>query len=392
MKWKILAAVMFSVLALSACKEIQLNGPVGGADVSLSPLRNPNAVSWADTTTSKSDVVRDQGQGEWDKANDTIRSIWLGNAIVDTSAVNDNDLYLLTAKFGRDMDHDANRQIDSYGASVSGEWHAIMDSTQLDSPALKVSLLTEAAYQYVKPYIASGSNAQIQSKLDEFARKVVNEVLKDGAVNYLDVLWWSRFFDDGVHYRGDSKWLDQLAQGISQGVDANEMSRLAKQVYENRYVSATPQATPTPTPTPEPEVKGVLASVYDARDQFVGYVRSQYPNGEYIYLPLSQNFGPPREFRLKVDSYSVGTETTLYYTSMNCSSSSQIHLNSPDLIVKGPNGRLYIPTGNLEPNRPGSIGDSSGNCKSTQITGGSFGNRYSATLLGKTIILPLHWR
>lgn len=235
-KWKTLAVAVSALLALSACKEVQLNGPVGGAEVSLSPLNNPNTVSWVDVSTSKNEVIRERGQQRWDESRETAKWVWLGNVTVE-STVSPNQHYLLTAKYGTDMDADANKVIDSSGSSVAGDWRAIMNAEQLDEMALKVSVLTEAAYQYVKPDINTSSYSQIQSKLDEYARKVIVDLDKDGVVDYLDVLKWSRFFENGTKYLGDIKWLDQLAEGITLGADEGEIARLARQVYENGQVN-----------------------------------------------------------------------------------------------------------------------------------------------------------
>jgi hypothetical protein len=60
MKLEAIVIGFCGVLALSACKEVQLNGPVGGAEVSLSPPRSPDAVTWVDASTSKNAVIRER--------------------------------------------------------------------------------------------------------------------------------------------------------------------------------------------------------------------------------------------------------------------------------------------------------------------------------------------
>jgi hypothetical protein len=256
-----IAAGVITVLALSACKEVQLYGPVEGASVSYDSLQNPGTESQSMTSTTRDEMSEKLGADKWGGWADWVKFAWIGNTAPNTDGMGDNVHYLVTAKYGTDSDAAFDHKMDPYPATVYGQWHAVASGRILKEAAF-ISVLTEASYQYLisqpdynQMKNSSGSQfaSYVDSKLSAFSKLVVDDVNDDGVVSVDDIFAWSNEYHR-TNYIHDSSYLDQLADAIIQGTGADELSRLARQVYEGRAISGGGDSTP---PNPFSKYDGV---------------------------------------------------------------------------------------------------------------------------------------
>lgn len=226
---------MLSVAVLVACKEAQLGGPVGDADIFIDLLNQPGASFQKHKTTDRGDVIQEFGIAKWNVMRDYEKFLWVGNFDAEPELVDPNSLYLVAARYGEDVDADRDGEYDNFPLEVEGQWHAIMTGAALLSNANVVSALTEAAYQYVRNDIGLIPDAEMLARLDEFARLVVSDVDGDGDVDYLDVLRWTRLYSTG-QYLGDITFLDGLIDTITTDQPDHFRYAAAASVWRNEHV------------------------------------------------------------------------------------------------------------------------------------------------------------
>jgi hypothetical protein len=244
-----------AVLMVSACKEVQVYGPVVGADVVIDSLQYPGSAYQSTITTTQSDAILEHGKSKWDSFNNLAKLIFIGNFDVDKGLLADEDFYLVTAKNGKDADGNFDQIVDASPKLVQGEVHAIMSGASLKGYFSKVSVLTEAAYQYVisQPDYPvklkaprSEFNTFLIKWLNDFARKTTPDISGDGVIDYSDVLLVSGYLNLD-RYEKNTVYLDQLASGISLGLGKEDLARLARQIVENRSISPLPPVQEQPS-------------------------------------------------------------------------------------------------------------------------------------------------
>jgi hypothetical protein len=209
-----LLVIGLAFLGLSACKEVQLGGPVTNADIFIDLLNQPGASSQSLETTDRGNVIEQFSLEKWNTMPDYEKFLWVGNFEADPELVDPESLYLVAARYGEDVDADRDGEYDNFPLDIEGQWHAIMTGTALLANANVVSALTEAAYQYVRRDIGLIPDAEIQARLDTFAQLVVSDMNRDGIVNYSDVLRWTRLYSTDK-YLGDIALVDNLIDVIS---------------------------------------------------------------------------------------------------------------------------------------------------------------------------------
>lgn len=222
-------------VAVCACKEVQLAGPVVKADVYIDLLNQPGASFQKLKTTDKFDVIQEFGLATWSTMPDWEKFARVGNFEVDEDLVDPDSLYLVAARFGEDVDADRNGKYDNFPREIEGEWHAIMTGEALLANATYVSALTEAAYQYVRSDIGLVDDTELLERLDEFARLVVQDVDRSGEVDYMDVLRWTRLYSE-KKYLGDIALLDNLAEVITTDQQDYIRYAAAASVWRNEVV------------------------------------------------------------------------------------------------------------------------------------------------------------
>ena len=124
-KLKKITIGLASVLALGACKEVQVYGPVEGASVEYDSLQFPGTELQSMNSTTRDEMFDHWGAEKWNNWADWQKFVWIGNTDPNTDSMGDNVHYLVTAKYGSDSDAGFDHKMDEYPTSVYGQWHAV---------------------------------------------------------------------------------------------------------------------------------------------------------------------------------------------------------------------------------------------------------------------------
>ncbi len=265
---KILGLVLILTL-FSGCLQVQLYGPVAGANVTVTELRSASTVvneaeSWADG------YLRETfGDEQWDSFSALLKFLFYGVLTPGTGALDDDALYLVTASAGSDVDAgDRNGLPDEVFTPVQGEWRAIMTGAQLKSVGAKVSALTEAAYLWIQPELGSLDDIQVTYNLDRLAQSLLLDDLSgDQRIDAWDLLLWSRSANADALVVSENG-LDAIADSVIAGGDDASRSLLADSVISLAVSSERPN-TDTPAGQLRQELRGLvfdafLEASYDA--------------------------------------------------------------------------------------------------------------------------------
>ncbi len=260
--------VTFSLM-LSGCFQVQLNGPVGGATVTLALADQPDTILQTVTSKTEAELIDELGETTWAAIPDKLKRQYLGTAEFDDEQIQDFRLYLVTATGGIDYDFDHDGALDAEPRSVSGSWHAFLKGWQIKRVSTKMNLLTEATYQilgdralfafggslgpvinerpifvpgpgifpitrfvsfaYV-PVILPSSPLVLTSLSESNAARLLEDVNGDGFINYDDVARWSRS-RHADRFRRSETALDDLAARIADG-EAVASAEVAASVFE----------------------------------------------------------------------------------------------------------------------------------------------------------------
>ncbi len=223
-----LMAVLFQ---LTACFQVELTGPVSGASVSIEPLRGGAPIYEGLVTTNALYHQTELGAVVWAGFSPFVQLLHLGAAYFDKTAFNPDELYLVTARGGLDMDANSNRVIDSVGTLIGGEWHAVMTGAQLKKNNSRVSVLTEALYRSVQLELDEMSDEQILQTLGDMATFTVPDLNKDGLVNYSDALVWSNITRPET-YTGPEFFLERLAFAVLVDLDDDILRAASSNVVQ----------------------------------------------------------------------------------------------------------------------------------------------------------------
>jgi hypothetical protein len=225
--------LLLFALALSGCFHVQLNGGVAGAQVSVAPLDRPQQLLSRLSSQGPQTMIARKGQAAWDVYNDYLKTIWMGVVFLPAGPVEDSRLYLVTARGGENLDSDMNLLMDDVPVRVRGEWHAIVPGYKFRETHNSVSLLTEACYQWLLSRYPGQlpEQARILEELDAAARRMVEDINRDGVVDYNDVLVWN-IYASARQYRGEKADLLELAMLVSLGFPREQISRVSHRIVE----------------------------------------------------------------------------------------------------------------------------------------------------------------
>ncbi len=246
-----LCILVSACLSLSACFQVHLNGPVGGATLTLAQAAHPGQVLQTTTSKDEAALIEEYGPEAWARLGPSLQLLYLGTAEFDNSQLRDHTLYLVTASGGLDYDYDHDGVRDSVPTPIAGSWHMRVTGAQLKSHFAKLSLLTEADYQLADP--SGGDFAFVGAcdrlipiedclsdldfrGVDSSARQLVTDVDRDGRVTSDDLLRWTRAARETA-YRWDTVALDQLADWVRTGAAINT-DAVAEGVYRAVEVDA----------------------------------------------------------------------------------------------------------------------------------------------------------
>jgi len=225
---KTLTALCLSLL-LSGCFHAQLGGSVAGATLTIAPLESPDNIVIGPIETWDSQPWIDVlGQTAWDEYGGFLQMVLMGIAQPNTSALDPDQLYLVTMNGGQDYDPNSELALSDTPAQVQGSWHAIISGKRIKKGNIKVSALTEALYQQNQGVIGTLSNDTILHRLDAATALLLDDTTKDEIVNYDDALRWSRSLDEDK-FRGDLAALDALAAAVRAAQPDSNVAALARQ-------------------------------------------------------------------------------------------------------------------------------------------------------------------
>ncbi len=218
-------------LSLQACFQAQLNGGVGGSDIELHRLSQSDQSIYQSVSWDRDFLEERIGSARWQSMNPKLQLLWVGVFLVPRQ-LDESEYYLVRATGGTDWDSDRDRSLDSEPALVRGSWHSLVPGEQLRIRDNRVSLLTEAVYQYTLEHFDWNQAMDLGAALDELARGLVGDVNQDGEVNYSDVLRWNTYLHRNL-YLGETKHLDELATAISLGAPPATVQWAALRVIES---------------------------------------------------------------------------------------------------------------------------------------------------------------
>jgi len=221
---------IFAVLALVsvvACEQIQMNGPVGLASITITELRTGDTILSAQSRDLDA-TIADPAVGEenYNGYSEPLKLFALGIALVKDKAKSegvdfqDDGWYLISAEGGYDYDANADNVVDDSPTQVFGTVHALATGAQLEKGGYVVSAVTEAAWQYVKDYIDVLDDAALQAALDEVAQELVTDMNRDEVVNYDDLRTWSRMFH-AANLLGDASTVASINNALSETDDGS---------------------------------------------------------------------------------------------------------------------------------------------------------------------------
>jgi len=211
---------------LPGCFHVQLNGSIDDSELTITPLRDQNNVLDTGTSLGANDWLAVIEQQQWDEWGPTLQLYLLGISNMPTKGYDANTLYLVTAQGGYDYDRNRDMLIDDTGDLVLGAIRAIVPGERLKPGDIKVSALTEAAYTVMESYLSGLSDAQVIAQLNEFATFMVPDLDESGAVNYSDLLAWSRL-TNASQYKGDLATVNAFSEAIADGESATYRAALA---------------------------------------------------------------------------------------------------------------------------------------------------------------------
>jgi hypothetical protein len=244
MSLRLVIFTLLIVVPLSGCFQVERLGPVAGADVTIVRLVGNLTRQDGLKTRSEQFYQTDLGTRRWQSFRPFIRLLHLGTVEINETLYEDNRMYLVTATGGYDMDSNADNTIDtvSIRERIDGRLHALMTGAQLKLGNSRVSLLTEAFYQSLSPDLDSMTNAEIRSALNKMARATVDDINKDGVVDYYDALRWSNIFKQ-EQYRGSTFFLGRLAFGVGLDLDDDMLQLMSADLIERAaWQPANPKA------------------------------------------------------------------------------------------------------------------------------------------------------
>ncbi len=220
-------------VALSGCFQTQLNGPVAGAEITLTALDNPALVLFTGITSDRAQVIEEYGDAAWTESSTIQKLLSTGVVRLPESDLDMNSYYLLTAHGGRNRDPGAQLRYLDQAHPVNGSWHAILPPHRIGHENNRISLLTEASYQWLLR--ENGGSLQnimdLPAQLDRVARRAVGDLDLNGKVDYDDLLSWDIYAHKTL-YRGNFQLLQHLDLALSLNSSPDIVRKFALQVID----------------------------------------------------------------------------------------------------------------------------------------------------------------
>lgn len=199
-------------LILAGCLQVELRGPVVGAEITVQNLRTQEVVIDGVTTSTEQSTAQTWAE-QWGDWPDSLRLAFMGSADIPAGDLDDDTLYLVSARGGYDKDWNRDNKIDSAGMPLDRSMHAIMTGAQLKSALIRVNSITDGIYQYLSPRLSSLTDVEILAELDKHTGRMIGDADRNGQKNYQDALTWTRT-SQNFPYRGPEIFHTRMARGI----------------------------------------------------------------------------------------------------------------------------------------------------------------------------------
>ena len=123
----------------AVCIQVQLNGPLGGSSVVVTPLRNTDNVVASATSQDEDSLIQELGSDTWDNLSRVDRLSLLG--IVPLPSLAASGLYLISVSGGFDYDNDLNNLADTDPSRLRGTTPSCTMKSGLSRPTAENALL-----------------------------------------------------------------------------------------------------------------------------------------------------------------------------------------------------------------------------------------------------------
>ena len=177
--------VLVTLALIAGCEQAVMNGPVGGSVVTVTELRSGAVISENEFVTDDLDAaITRWGAEVWEDFILLQQIGSLGIAILNTLPVEEDTWYLVTMEGGFDYAG----YPDAPPVQVFGTIHAILSGDQLNRGGFVVGPLSEAAYQWLRPWYERLSDAELAAALLEFSEQLVTDLRDVAELDYDDLL------------------------------------------------------------------------------------------------------------------------------------------------------------------------------------------------------------
>ena len=160
--------------------------------------------------------------------------------------LSEQNILLLTASGGYDVDADDDLNMDETPTPVLGQLHAFIESEQVKNKNLKVNILTEITYQAVHNNVdLNTSKADLLSMLNDVSQLLLKKDLSDDdIISYQDTSSWLASFDKtALKFDYDLK-IEPLVQKIYRGEDIYlDVYRLLYAGHINEFIVSDDEGT-----------------------------------------------------------------------------------------------------------------------------------------------------
>ncbi len=209
---------------LAACEQVTVNGPVGGATITVTDLRSGEVIM---TGELSKDLAAVESDPNFVAVDDLAYLRTLGQFQLHLLPVDPGRWYLVSLDGGFDYDVDEDQLVDGNPSTVLGPVRGLLTGAQMKATGHMFGSLSEAAWQWVREHYTVMSDSELASALDELAVSLVLDVWQPelGTVDYADLLAWNPLYYDTSLYKGSLPALEDMEDAIAAG--ASDAERLA---------------------------------------------------------------------------------------------------------------------------------------------------------------------
>lgn len=148
----------------------------------------------------------------------TAGLVFIPFSVVDQ--LSDNELYLLSAQGGEDIDADDDGKVDAAPASNNGTLHGVLSGKMIKDGAYKVNILTELAYQVTKDMFDVNTSEVILDRMNKIAQRLITkDVNGDKVINSKDLTKWLPTTDKEKLLFDYDTTLEPIVQKLFNGED-----------------------------------------------------------------------------------------------------------------------------------------------------------------------------